>query len=60
MEELLTPRDLVAMTKSTDATVRWWRHMGIGPKYIKLTERTIRYRKSDVDKWLEERYAESK
>lgn len=31
------------------------RHRGYGPRYIKVTGRIIRYKRSDVLAWLEER-----
>lgn len=30
------------------------RYRGNGPKYVRMGPRTIRYRKSDVDAWLEQ------
>lgn len=35
------------------ATLRWWKHIGKGPKSIKLGPR-IRYWRQDVLDWLEE------
>ena len=37
-------------------TLRWFRHTGEGPKSFKLG-RSVRYRKSDVEAWIEEHYA---
>jgi len=34
-------------------TVRWYRHQGIGPRSIKLSQRRIRYRPEDVESWLD-------
>lgn len=59
-DAVLTPRELANTAKVTVNTVRWWRHVGLGPKYIKLSERVIRYRVEDVDAWLDTLYAESK
>ncbi len=33
-------------------TIEGWRVKGIGPKFIKIG-RLVRYRRSDVDAWLE-------
>lgn len=30
-----------------------WRHLRLGPDYIKLSSRAIRYRKSDLDAYME-------
>jgi len=36
-------------------TLENWRTHGGGPRYLKLTERTVRYRVSDLTLWLAER-----
>lgn len=59
-DELMTPEELAAAVKKDLNTIRWWRYKGIGPRSFKLSERVVRYRKSDVDAWLKERYTESK
>ena len=38
----------------TTTTLSQWRHREAGPPYIKV-EGAIRYRLSDVDRWLENR-----
>ena len=35
------------------ATLRYWRHLGCGPRSFKVG-RTVRYWRSDVYQWLEE------
>ncbi len=32
-----------------------WRHRGGGPNFIRISARCIRYRRSDINKWIEER-----
>lgn len=39
------------------ATLRWWRHVGTGPRSFKVGARKVMYRRSDVETWLEEQYA---
>lgn len=36
-------------------TAYHWRARGVGPKYIKPTQRTLVYRRDDVDEWLASR-----
>lgn len=33
-------------------TLRYWRHVSKGPKYIKLPNRRIVYREDDLDGWM--------
>lgn len=32
-----------------------WRHRGGGPLFVKVSSRSIRYRRTDLAKWVEER-----
>jgi predicted DNA-binding transcriptional regulator AlpA len=36
-------------------TMQMWRLLGRGPKYLKLSDRIIRYKLSEVLAWVEER-----
>jgi predicted DNA-binding transcriptional regulator AlpA len=37
-------------------TLRYWRHIGKGPKSFKLGNRVV-YKRSDVEAWIEAQYA---
>jgi len=52
-DRLLTGRELAAWLAVPHAVLANWRYLGKGPKFIKIG-RNIRYRKSDVETWLEE------
>lgn len=39
----------------TRQTLDRMRYHGDGPALLKITARAIRYRKTDIDRWLEER-----
>ena len=43
------------MTGVPEATLRWWRHVGSGPKSFKIG-RAVAYLESDVEAWLGEQY----
>jgi hypothetical protein len=38
-----------------EGTFRLWRARGIGPAYFRAGEKLIRYRKRDLDAWIESR-----
>ena len=38
-------------------TIRWWRHIGQGPKSFKLGARKVAYLRRDVEAWLQRQYA---
>jgi len=50
----MKPADLGARIETSTAVLANWRYLGIGPKFIKLGGRSIRYRVSDVETWLDE------
>ncbi len=56
---LLNDRQVEELTGIATGTLRWWRHKddGVGPKWFRLGPKAIRYRKSDVEAWIEEHYA---
>ena len=37
------------------ATLRLWRTKGTGPRHFKAGEKLIRYRRVDLDRWIQER-----
>jgi hypothetical protein len=54
LEELFTERDVSRITRMSLASVRRWRLLRQGPKWIKLNS-AVRYRPEDVAAWLESR-----
>jgi excisionase family DNA binding protein len=52
VDELLTEQELAKLLKVTVRTVRNWRAEGTGPRPLRAG-RGIRYRRRDVDAWLE-------
>lgn len=56
MEDLLTVEEVAARIRRPEATLRYWRHIGQGPRSFKIGSRVM-YKAGDVDAWLEELYA---
>ena len=46
-DRLLTGTEVADLVRKPVATLRWWRHAGIGPHSFKIG-RDVRYRLSDV------------
>lgn len=55
-DPLLTPVDVAKYLGVPPATVYAWRYRGVGPRSIKVG-RYLRWRRSDVDAWLDQRAA---
>lgn len=55
--KLLTTTEVAEMTRLPEATIRWFRHAGKGPRSARLGRRVV-YRESDVLQWIENAFAE--
>ena len=57
----LDPNQLLTETQAADLicyskrALQNWRVRGGGPKYVKVSSRSIRYQRSDVMEWIENR-----
>jgi predicted DNA-binding transcriptional regulator AlpA len=49
----LTPNEVAALTRASVDTLRYWRHLGRGPRSFKLGRRVV-YARTDVLAWIEE------
>jgi predicted DNA-binding transcriptional regulator AlpA len=58
METLLTLPEVASRLRTPEATLRFWRHKGTGPKSFKVGRRVV-YRETDVNAWLAEALASS-
>jgi predicted DNA-binding transcriptional regulator AlpA len=56
VDHILNTHEVSALIRVPIATLRWWRHQGIGPRSFKLGPRKIAYKESDVLAWLDEQY----
>jgi predicted DNA-binding transcriptional regulator AlpA len=51
-DELLTIAEVAAIVRAPIATLRYWRHLGTGPRSFRVG-RGVRYWRTDVLQWLE-------
>ena len=49
--ELLTITEVAELLRTPVATLRYWRHLGIGPASFRIGRRVM-YRRSDVEDWI--------
>ena len=50
--QLLTLTEAAARLRAPVATLRYWRHLGIGPDSFRLGRRVM-YRRDDLDRWID-------
>jgi predicted DNA-binding transcriptional regulator AlpA len=53
MEQYLVTDEVAEMCRTSPNTVRFWRHVGKGPRSFKLGRRVL-YAKGDVESWIKE------
>ena len=49
--QLLTLAEAADRLRTPVATLRYWRHLGIGPDSFRLGRRVV-YRREDIDRWI--------
>lgn len=54
-ESSLTPLKAAKYLGVSEAALRLWRSEGKGPRHFKAGEKLIRYRRADLDLWIEAR-----
>lgn len=52
MPNLLTTTEVADLARTSPETVRYWRHIGKGPRSFKLGRRVL-YDEADVLAWIE-------
>lgn len=52
---LFKTRQAAEFLNTTDRQLEIWRQTGGGPPFVKLSPRAVRYRKYDLEKWIESR-----
>ena len=51
----LTPKQAAKYVGISEAALRLWRSEGKGPRHFKAGEKLVRYRRTDLDSWIEAR-----
>lgn len=57
VDRFLTTAEVAARYRTASSTVRYWRHIGAGPKGL-LVGRRVLYRESELTRWEQQREAE--
>jgi len=59
MSELLTTLQTSKLLSVSPSTLEHWRGLRKGPPWILISPRCIRYRRNDLDAWLNEQFIET-
>ena len=51
----LTPKQAAKYLGISEAALRLWRSRGEGPLFFRAGEKLVRYRRADLDTWIESR-----
>ena len=52
-DELMSLKEVAALVRVPESTLRYWRHLGTGPRSFRVG-RSVRYWHNEVVHWLEE------
>jgi predicted DNA-binding transcriptional regulator AlpA len=55
VSEILLIEEVSELLRTPSATLRYWRHIGKGPRSFKIGAR-VAYKRTDVEQWIEEQY----
>ena len=55
--ELLTIIEAADLLRASVATLRYWRHLGTGPRSFRLGRRVL-YRRHDLHAWIDAQYGQ--
>jgi predicted DNA-binding transcriptional regulator AlpA len=50
---LMTAPEAADILKVTPKTLKHWRAKGIGPKFLRINSRNVRYEMSDIEAWVD-------
>ena len=56
--ELFTITEAAELLRAPVATLRYWRHLGTGPRSFRLGRRVL-YRTDDLHAWIAEQHAQA-
>ena len=56
--DLLTITEAADLLRAPVATLRYWRHLGTGPRSFRLGRRVL-YRTDDLHAWIAEQHAQA-
>ncbi len=54
-DELLTLAEVADLLRTPAATLRYWRHLGVGPPSFRLGRRVL-YRRTELERWVAKRH----
>jgi excisionase family DNA binding protein len=57
-ESPLNPVKAAKYMGVSEATLRLWRSEGKGPQYFRAGDKLVRYRRADLDAWIESRLSQ--
>jgi len=57
-QNTLTPLQAAKYVGISEAALRLWRSEGKGPRYFRAGDKLVRYRRADLDSWIESRLSE--
>ena len=58
-DALIAERQAAGLLGLTPSALQAWRQRGGGPPYVRISSRCVRYKRSDLRRWVDERVESS-
>ena len=55
LDQLMDEKEAASILCYSVRALQNWRHRGGGPKFVKVSARSVRYRRRDLLEWVEQR-----
>jgi DNA-binding transcriptional MerR regulator len=55
---LISTKKAAAFLDVSEGTLRYWRHLGIGPAFTRINRNSVRYDECDIQKYVADRRVE--
>lgn len=55
-QTMLSTKEAADYLGLNENTLRYWRHVGDGPKSFRLGKKLVHYLQDDLDQWLNDQY----
>lgn len=57
--ELMTAAEVSEYLRTPEGTLKFWRHAGTGPRYVRIGGRRVLYPRADLMAWVSEQYEDA-
>lgn len=57
--DLMTTAEASEYLRTPEGTLKFWRHAGTGPRFVRIGGRRVLYPRADLMQWVSEQYEDA-